>query len=56
MIESCDAFDSVIAALATRSAALGQYQAPEAALLEQAKIEGWVALPNAGLGGLVQSD
>lgn len=56
MIESCDAFDSVIAALATRSAALGQYQAPEAALLEQAKIEGWVALPNASLGGLVQSD
>ncbi len=56
MIESCDAFDAVIAALATRSAALGQYQAPEAALLEQAKIEGWVALPNAGLGGLVQSD
>lgn len=55
MIESCDAFDSVIAALATRSAALGQYQAPEAALIEQAKIEGWVALPNASLGGLVQS-
>ncbi|WP_138315047.1 DUF429 domain-containing protein [Rhodoluna limnophila] len=56
MIDSCDAFDAVIAALATRSAALGQYQAPEAALLEQAKIEGWVALPNASLGGLVQSD
>ncbi len=55
MIESCDAFDAVIAALATRSAALGQYQAPEAALLEQAKIEGWVALPNVSLSGLVQS-
>jgi predicted nuclease with RNAse H fold len=46
MIESCDAFDSVVAALATRFAQLGAYEPPTQAQLTKAKIEGWVALPN----------
>lgn len=46
MIESCDAFDSVVAALATRFAQLGAYQPPTQSQLNKAKIEGWVALPN----------
>jgi predicted nuclease with RNAse H fold len=46
MMESCDAFDSVVAALATRFAQLGAYEPPTKAQLTKAKIEGWVALPN----------
>lgn len=53
MVESCDAFDAVIAALATRAAALNQYEKPSAQLLEQAKIEGWIALPNQPLEALL---
>jgi hypothetical protein len=45
MIESCDAFDAVIAALAASSAAFGQSTSPPADKLEVAQIEGWVALP-----------
>ena len=53
MLDSCDAFDSVIAALAARSAQLGRYEAPSEAQLERAKIEGWVALPQGRLGELL---
>jgi predicted nuclease with RNAse H fold len=56
MLDSCDAFDAVIAGLATRAAALGHYEMPEPDLLDQARIEGWVALPNCPLEALVDSD
>jgi predicted nuclease with RNAse H fold len=46
MVESCDAFDAVIAALAARSAHLGRYHPPDSSQMERAKVEGWVALPN----------
>jgi predicted nuclease with RNAse H fold len=46
MVDSCDAFDAVIAALAARSAYLGRYQAPDSTQIERAKVEGWMALPN----------
>jgi hypothetical protein len=50
MVESCDAFDAVIAALAARFAYLGAYEEPTAEQLEIANLEGWVALPNRPLG------
>jgi len=53
MIDYCDAFDAVIAALAARSAFLGHYEKPAPAQLEQAKTEGWVALPNQPLSSLI---
>ena len=53
MITSCDAFDAVIAALATRSAALGLCHVPKPEQLEQARIEGWVALPTGPISDLV---
>jgi hypothetical protein len=53
MIESCDAFDSVVAALATRFAQLGAYEPPTQAQLAKAKIEGWVALPNQPLAAAI---
>jgi predicted nuclease with RNAse H fold len=55
MIESCDAFDSVIAALAARAAHLGQYEGPKSEQLRQASLEGWVALPNAPIAELVRN-
>ena len=55
MIESCDAFDAVVAALAAGSAALGQSTAAPASSLEMAKIEGWVALPQTTLAELGQT-
>ena len=53
MVESCDAFDSVIAALAARSAHLGFFEGPSQSQLEQARREGWVALPNSELNELI---
>ncbi|WP_431795965.1 DUF429 domain-containing protein [Microbacterium enclense] len=44
-VASADAFDAVIAALATRAAALGRFARPIPADLELARREGWVALP-----------
>jgi len=46
MITSADAFDAVIAALATRSAALGAYTPPTPEMASRARREGWIALPN----------
>jgi hypothetical protein len=45
-VSSGDAFDAVIAALATRAAAAGRFIRPEPADLEVARREGWVALPD----------
>jgi predicted nuclease with RNAse H fold len=53
MIDSCDAFDAVIAALAARSAQLSRYEAPSEGQLERAKVEGWVALPQGKLADLI---
>lgn len=53
MISSTDAFDAVIASLATRSAALGKYFKPSNNVLEVAKIEGWIALPKGNLKDLI---
>jgi predicted nuclease with RNAse H fold len=53
MISSTDAFDAVIACLATRSAALGLYTKPPLEHLETAQIEGWIALPTKSLADLV---
>ena len=52
MVESCDAFDSVIAALATRASAIGASTAPAVENLERAKIEGWMHLPTTDLHAL----
>lgn len=52
LVESCDAFDSLIASLNTRSAALGHYEAPTRGMLETASREGWIALPNSQLSEL----
>jgi predicted nuclease with RNAse H fold len=53
MVESCDAFDAVVAALAARSAFLGQYELPSEQQLKHALVEGWVALPKGHLSDLV---
>jgi predicted nuclease with RNAse H fold len=52
MVESCDALDSVIAALAAASSALGISTSPQPHQLAQAKVEGWVSLPTAHLRDL----
>jgi predicted nuclease with RNAse H fold len=53
MVNSCDAFDSVFAALAARCAYLGGYEKPSAKQLALAKVEGWIALPNLPLTDLL---
>jgi predicted nuclease with RNAse H fold len=53
MISSTDAFDAVIASLATRAAAIGKYSAPPNEHLETAKIEGWIALPTCSMAELL---
>ena len=53
MISSTDAFDAVIASLATRAAAIGLYSKPPLEHLERAKIEGWIALPSNPLTDLL---
>jgi hypothetical protein len=53
MISSTDAFDAVIASLATRAAAIGKYSAPPNEHLETAKIEGWIALPTCSIAELL---
>lgn len=54
MISSTDAFDAVIAALATRAAVLGRYRAPAPGeQLARARREGWIVLPECGLDELV---
>ena len=52
MISSGDAFDAVVAAMAARSVALGNYQAPSDAQIVRARSEGWIALPTGPLSDL----
>ena len=53
-IAKADAFDAVIAALATRAGALGLFEPPAPEMLAVARREGWVVLPSGGLEGLVR--
>ena len=53
MLNSTDAFDAVIASLATRSVAIGLYHKPNSDQLKQAQIEGWIALPTKGINELL---
>nr|BFE63918.1 DUF429 domain-containing protein [Dactylosporangium thailandense] len=52
MRESHDAFDSVIAALTARAAALGLVTRPAPEQLRLARIEGWIAVPTTPLRDL----
>lgn len=45
MIESCDSFDAVIAALAARAVFQGKYNKPTKDQQAAAEIEGWICLP-----------
>lgn len=54
MIESCDAFDAVIAALAARAAAIGAASEPPKNVIDVAKIEGWIHLPTKALVELLE--
>jgi hypothetical protein len=49
MTASDDAFDAVIAALAARAHALGQWHRPPPESLDRASREGWIALPSVDL-------
>jgi predicted nuclease with RNAse H fold len=53
MIESCDSFDAVFAALAARAAQLGASTAPSEAQLSIAAVEGWIHLPTIELESLL---
>jgi predicted nuclease with RNAse H fold len=46
MVDSCDAFDAVIASLAARAAAIGSATLPSDDDLAIARVEGWIALPH----------
>jgi predicted nuclease with RNAse H fold len=52
MVESCDAFDAVIAALAAASVAKGKSTKPPEDKLQLARVEGWVSLPVSSLSVL----
>lgn len=52
-IRKADAFDAVIAALATRVGALGLFARPAPEVLAVARREGWVVLPDGPLEGLI---
>lgn len=55
MISSGDAFDAVVAAMAARNAALGNYEAPSAEQMERARSEGWIALPRGPMSDLIDA-
>jgi hypothetical protein len=52
MIESCDAFDAVVAALAARSAAIGLATTAPPHQRDRAEVEGWLHLPTGTLAEL----
>lgn len=52
LIASDDAFDSLVAAIAARAKALGFTSGPPAQVLDQARREGWIALPTVELEAL----
>ena len=54
MVESTDAFDAVVAALAARAAALGRYDPPPAEHRARAEREGWIVLPSCALEDLLR--
>ena len=54
MMSSTDAFDAVIASLATRAAAINQYLPPPKEVLATAIVEGWIALPTGSITDLLQ--
>lgn len=54
-VAKADAFDAVIAALATRAGALGMFERPASEVLPIARREGWVVLPEGPLEALVAS-
>lgn len=54
MLDSCDSFDAVVAALATRASAIGATHSLEPENVEIAKIEGWIALPSEPIGHLLK--
>ena len=54
MVQSCDAFDAVIASLAARAAAIGAATLPSENDRAIARVEGWIALPNRDIGGLLR--
>jgi hypothetical protein len=56
MIESCDAFDSVIANFAARSAQVGLSTRPTIANAQRAQAEGWIALPETTIAALIQKE
>lgn len=53
MVASADAFDAVIAAMASRNAALGGWVGPAPERLDRARREGWIALPLGPLSDLL---
>jgi predicted nuclease with RNAse H fold len=53
MIESADAFDAVIAALAARAIHQGNYHKPTADQQARALIEGWICLPDRQIASLI---
>ena len=53
MVESCDAFDSVFAALAARASERGLSNTPGPQQLSTAKVEGWIHLPKGDLKALL---
>lgn len=53
MVDSCDAFDAVIAALAARAVATGRSTQPSSQHTEIARIEGWIHLPLGTLSSLI---
>lgn len=53
MVASADAFDAVIAAMASCNAALGGWVGPAPEQLERARREGWIALPTGPLSDLL---
>jgi predicted nuclease with RNAse H fold len=54
MVDSCDAFDAVIASLAARAAATGSATLPTDDDRAIARIEGWIALPHRDMEGLLR--
>ena len=53
MISSSDAFDAVVAALATRAVAVGRYLSPTAEQYVLARQEGWITLPTGSFASLI---
>lgn len=54
-VANADAFDAVVAALATRAGALGAFEPPASEVLDIARREGWVVLPEGPVEALASS-